>query len=55
VTAKEHREWLSQLSQAEINHMHDEYRRTFGESERDAAVRDTNHVLEAQSRKGTVT
>jgi hypothetical protein len=53
MTPQEHNAWLRSLSQAEIDHMHQEYRRTFGESERDAAVRDTNHVLELQTRKGT--
>lgn len=51
MTAQEHRQWLAQLTQAEIDHMHEEYRNRFGESERNAAVRDTNAVLEIQSRK----
>lgn len=51
MTPQEHREWLEGLTQAEIDHMHEEYRRNFGESERDAAVRDTSAIIEAQSRK----
>jgi hypothetical protein len=51
MTAAEHREWLKYVTQAEIDHMHEAYRRWAGESERDAAVRDTNHVVELQSRK----
>lgn len=47
---EQHRAWLRSLSQTEIDHMHDEYRELVGESERDAAVRDTNHVVELQSR-----
>lgn len=51
MTAQEYREWASHVSQAEIDWMNEEYRRQFGESERDAAVRDTNHVVEIASRK----
>jgi hypothetical protein len=50
MTAQEHREWLAELSQAAIDHAYQEYRERFGESERDAAVRDTNAVIEQQSR-----
>jgi hypothetical protein len=51
MTAAEHRELISSLSQAAIDHIHEEYREWRGESEHAAAVRDTNHVLELQSRK----
>ncbi len=51
MTPKEYREWCRTVSQAEIDHMQDEYRRNFGESERDGAVRDTNAVVELQSKK----
>jgi hypothetical protein len=50
-TPEEHREWCRTVTQAELDHMDEEYRRWAGESERDAAVRDTNHVLELQSRR----
>lgn len=52
-SAAEHRQWIASLSHAEIQHIKDEYREWRGESEHDAAVRDTNHVLELQSRKGS--
>lgn len=52
MTPQEHREWLESLTQVEIDHMQEEYRRNFGESERDAAVRDTSHVIQLQVRKG---
>lgn len=51
MTVEQHREWLSGLTQAEIDHAHEEYRRNCGESARDEAVRDTNAVLEASSRR----
>ena len=50
-TPEEHRAWEKSVTQAEIDHMDEEYRRWAGESERDAAVRDTNHVVALQSRK----
>jgi hypothetical protein len=49
MTPKEHAEWLASLSPAAIDHAYAEYREWAGESERDAAVRDTNAVLERRS------
>lgn len=50
-TAQEHREWVAAMTQSEIDHVHEEWREWRGESERDAAVRDTSAVVENQSRK----
>lgn len=49
MTPEQHRDWVKSLSQAQIDHAWDEYRARVGESEREAAIRDTNHVLELQS------
>lgn len=53
MTPQEHRDWLAGMTPAMWDHMEQEYRSWAGESERDAAVRDTNHVVEIQSRKDT--
>ena len=47
---EDHREWLRLLSQAEIDWAWKEYVRLNGESERDTAVRDTNAIIEGNSR-----
>jgi hypothetical protein len=52
-TPEEHREWCRTVTQAELDHMAEEYRSWAGESEQDAAVRDLNHVLELQSREAS--
>lgn len=50
MTADEHRAIIAAITPAEADLIQAEYRAWHGESERDAAVRDTNAVLELQSR-----
>jgi hypothetical protein len=49
MTPQEHREWLASLTPQHWQHALEEYRQWAGESERDAAVRDTNHVVSLQT------
>jgi hypothetical protein len=50
-TPEQHREIIQALTEYEVEQIKAEaFRKWLGESERDAAVRDTNHVLELKSR-----